>query len=184
MKGFTFGRHPELTLFPLSVTPEGCNPESSHRISGSNKQGFTLIELLVVVLIIGILASVALPQYQKAVLKSRTSQAWVTLKNLSVAARVYCLENPSGTARMDNLAIDVQNTKDFGFRGQKYCSSDEEIFSAAYQTSPSLELYIHPKTGRRSCEGNGCKDIGFTKSTSDSNICVCAVGPTSCYYAD
>ena len=45
MKGFTFGRHPELTLFPLSVTPEGCNPESSHRISGSNKQGFTLFYL-------------------------------------------------------------------------------------------------------------------------------------------
>lgn len=48
-----------------------------------NKQtGFTLIELLVVVLIIGILAGVALPQYEKAVEKSRVAEARLMLNTM------------------------------------------------------------------------------------------------------
>lgn len=47
-----------------------------------NKKGFTLVEILTVVLIVGVLSAVALPQYRRAVERSRATQAIGGLKNL------------------------------------------------------------------------------------------------------
>jgi len=88
MKEFLFCRHAEL-------------------VSASNKRGFTLIELLVVVLIIGILSAVALPQYQKAVEKSRAAQAWSVLKSIIQAQQAYYMANGAFADSFDLLDMEL-----------------------------------------------------------------------------
>ena len=71
------------------------------------RSGFTLIELLVVVLIIGILAAVALPQYRKAVEKSKATQAITMLKTVYDTAKAYQLANGQWPENFDELSVDI-----------------------------------------------------------------------------
>lgn len=108
-------------------------------------KGFTLIELLVVVLIIGILSAVALPQYQKAVLKSRQAQALVIAKSIERNAIEYHLANGAWPA--SSLLPDLVDYKEKNciISGSVLCRVNDYLMSYTQWTdAPSLIVLYSP----------------------------------------
>ena len=97
-----------------------------------NSRAFTLIELLVVVLIIGILAAVALPQYQVAVMKSRLAPIISNVKAIVNASEVYYLAHGEYPDDDDITGIDIGmdgcQIKTNQYKGTFYCPTAQYDF--------------------------------------------------------
>ncbi len=95
------GYYKEEVLMSTPSSPlQGTSPAR-----GEVNSGFTLIELLVVVLIIGILAAVAVPQYQKAVEKSHVVQPLILLKSMGIQTDIYYQTTGSCPVSFSDLDI-------------------------------------------------------------------------------
>ena len=93
------------------------------------KKGFTLLEMLVVVLIIGILAGIALPQYQNAKIKADFAEAYIKLKAAAQIEEMCRLRNGVEYCREESCNSEI-NTEVNGCQNSN-CSdfdSDKEIF--------------------------------------------------------
>ncbi len=97
----------------------------------NNTKAFTLIEVLVVVLIIGILAAIAVPQYQVSVEKSRASALLFRLKALAQAQINYYMRNNKYASTIDVLDIDMP--------GKVYSSSRSSTY---YLTPDNLHIAV------------------------------------------
>lgn len=172
-------------------------------VTADRLSGFTLIELLVVVLIIGILASAALPQYERAVEKARSANAFQIIKSINDAQKITNLEKGT-TCKIypfEELSVTFTdkdgNTatgywfygKDYGFYlkinpfSTDFSTQCNETPAGAYTATSHYYLAINQ--GRRTCipmDGSAkgeemCKSIVGGHTVSGS-VCMTS---TTCY---
>ena len=125
----------------------------------NNNKGFTLIELLVVVLILGILAAMAMPQYFKAVERSRMTEAVTLLSNIASAQQRKYLQINKYSEKYKGL--DVTPKGEF--------SSDDKTFFTKGSTGNGFEIEL---SGTKYSEGKATatrKADGKTGQTNGLN---------------
>ena len=180
--GFTACSVTPQNTYRLGVSPTGAASKlwnTCHKagnLSGlyptyKGCRAFTLIELLVVVLIIGILAAVAVPQYQKAVEKSRATEALVIIKALAEAEQLFYLANGDYSYDLTLLDLDVPGVSTTLGVG-KAIETNYFICRASAQTTSALW-----KDALAVCERKGPNSVYTLVHTKDgSDYCV--------YYSD
>ena len=155
--------------------------------TNKKKPGFTLIELLVVVLIVGILAGVALPQYSVAVEKARAAEALTLMNAVASASERYCFQKDNWPSGLDQLDIEVPFSstsfggKNFSVRleqnaGTSCTSNNLTILAERYLSTGkySLRTVLSPGTNEtitstRTCTGTDTKGTTFCNAITNGH---------------
>jgi len=130
------------------------------------QQGFTLIELMIVVAVIGVLAAIAIPQYQKYVAKSEVASALATLTGVKTNVEAYAAFPDGSTADQTEADLGVPSTIPSGVIAFSTASSAGGTIKFTFNasgvsnliTSKNFEL-VRASDGTWTCQGSSASPV-------------------------
>ena len=123
--------------------------------SGKQRRGFTLIEILIVVSIIGILVSIAVPIYQKSILRTRESVLRNNLFTMRTVLDEYTYDKQKAPQALQDLVTegylrDIPVDPMTGARDWKI--DMEDALRSVNQTEPGI-FDVHSASDKKSLDG-------------------------------